>query len=464
MDLSRRHFLLRGSAFAMGFAGLQSAFGRGLPFGDMLARGDEAVGYGPLIPDPAGVLDLPRGFSYRVISRAGEEMDDGLIVPGRHDGMAAFPGPDGTTILVRNHETDIGWEQFSPFGPGGGRLSKIDVSRIYDRGRGGQPAFGGTTTVVYNTETGRVEKHYLSLAGTVYNCAGGPTPWGTWLTCEETARTKDAQCDQDHGWVFEVEPTTTAKLQEPKPIRAMGRFRHEAVAVDPKSGVCYLSEDMPDGLLYRYIPTEPGKLLRGGRLQALKVRGSPSLITDNHGATPDVPVGAKLEVEWIDVDDIEAPKDDLRHRGFAAGATRFARTEGMWYGRESVFFACTTGGHAQLGQIWRYTPSPVEGTPGESQQPGILELFVEPNDATMIKNADNLTVSGWGDLIVCEDSPKMNGLVGVTPRGEIYRLANNALNDAEFAGATFSPDGSTLFCNIQTPGLTLAITGPWKRA
>jgi secreted PhoX family phosphatase len=145
------------------------------------------------------------------------------------------------------------------------------------------------------------------------------------------------------------------------------------------------------------------------------------------------------------------------------GACRFARGEGMWYGNDAIYFACTNGGPEYKGQIWRYVPSPAEGTPEESRQPGRLHLFVEPNDQGLIDNCDNLTVAPWGDLVVCEDGSGEQYLVGITPEGGIYRIAHNAHpSDCELAGVTFSPDGSTLFFNLQSAGLTLAVTGPWE--
>jgi hypothetical protein len=180
-------------------------------------------------------------------------------------------------------------------------------------------------------------------------------------------------------------------------------------------------------------------------------------------------VGSRFDVDWITLDLVEAPADDLRHRGFAAGAAQFARGEGMWYGdgvvlgeASVVYFVCTSGGYAQSGQIWRYVPSPNEGTLAESDQPGVLELFVEPNQRGLIDNADNLTVAPWGDLVLCEDGSGPQYLVGVTPEGELYKIARNPINHSELTGATFSPDGTTLIVNIQNPGITLAITGPWK--
>ena len=162
---------------------------------------------------------------------------------------------------------------------------------------------------------------------------------------------------------------------------------------------------------------------------------------------------------WIDVDHVEAPDDDLRNRGFNAGAARFARGEGIWYGNGEFYFACTNGGEAKIGQIWKYIPTAAEG---DDDEPGNLQLFLEPNDGELVENADNLTIAPWGDLILCEDrAGPVIRLVGVTTSGNIYPFAMTHLH-SEFAGATFSPDGSTLFVNIQGAGLTLAITGPWQ--
>jgi secreted PhoX family phosphatase len=152
----------------------------------------------------------------------------------------------------------------------------------------------------------------------------------------------------------------------------------------------------------------------------------------------------------------------LRRRGLAQGAACFARGEGAWYGNDAIYVACTNGGRKKKGQIWRYVPSLFEGAPEERNDPGKLELFVEPNDGDLVDNADNLTVAPWGDLIVCEDGEDEQFLVGVTPKGEFYKFGKSAAGDSELAGVTFSPDGTTLFVNIQHKGLTLAITGPWR--
>ncbi len=330
---------------------------------------------------------------------------------------------------------------------------------MYDAGRSENPAQGGTTTLVFDTKTQTVHNEYLSLGGTLRNCAGGATPWNSWLTCEEIVTRADDRYSKDHGYVFEVPASEDTELFEAKPIKSMGRFNHEAVAVDPQSNVIYLTEDDSEGLLYRFIQNTPEKLLDGGKLQALVVKDLPGLDTRNWDEQT-VQTNEVMAVEWMDLQDID--EDDLRYRGYADGAARFARGEGMWYGNSAVYFACTNGGSAKKGQIWKYEPSPYEGTDREDNLPGMLELFVEPNDGNIIDNADNLTVAPWGDLVVCEDSSGDNFLLGITPDGVVYRMGRNAVSESELAGATFSPDGSTLFMNIQHDGLTLAITGPWK--
>ncbi|MEM9185629.1 MAG: alkaline phosphatase PhoX [Planctomycetota bacterium] len=474
MPRTRREFLatsLSASAtLTAGFAGLRLASAASVaPTG--------GPRFGPLIDDPKGLLDLPKGFSYRVISRRGEEMDDGLLLPGRPDGMAALPGPAGLTLLMRNHE--LSPRQETAFGEHGERLAAIDTSKLYDPGapaasasidagrRAATPGGGGVTTLVYDTRRQRVVRQFLRLGGTIRNCAGGPTPWGSWVTCEEAtdsptySEKEGYRCGRDHGYAFDVPASATPGLLAAEPLKAMGRFRREAVAVDPASSAVYQTEDMDDGAFYRFLPNEAENLSAGGKLQALKVSGRPSLDTRNwkagsgSGAGVIAP-GEKLAVEWIDLDDPESPKDDLRYRAFASGAARFARGEGIWWTDGGAYFACTSGGRAEIGQIWRIVP---DGGAG-----GSLELFIEPNDSNLIENADNLTGSPWGDLVVCEDRQgEVVRLIGVSADGGVDTLANNRAR-CEFAGACFSPDGSTLFVNIQAPGLTIAITGPWPAA
>ncbi len=462
-SISRRHFLARSSSVALGFTGLSASLARGSTAGllDALIRSDDdPIGLGPLIRDPKGILDLPAGFRYTIFSKIGEQMDDGFHVPGKHDAMGAFPfiNDDGSidpdrTIIIRNHEIEDAHKTTGPF-KAKGSLDRIDRSKIYDAGHG-RPSRGGTTTMIYNTKSQTLEQHWLSLAGTERNCAGGITPRNSWLTCEETAAVKGERFEQDHGFVFEVPATTSPSLAEPRPIKAMGRFMHEACCTDPKTGIVYMTEDRHDGLIYRFVPNDATDLHAGGRLEALSIVGVPSFDTRNWDRQS-VQVGQKLAVRWIPLDDILAPKDDLRYRGFDDGAARFARGEGMWWGNESAYFAATTGGEGYHGQLWRIIPS-------DDGLHDLLDLFIEPNDPSVLERADNITFSPWGDIVVCEDENKPPHLVGVTMEGALYRIARNEASNSEFAGAVFSLDGSTLFVNLQNPGWTLAIVGPWKQ-
>ena len=472
MRPSRRNLLVNSSAVALGFAGLR-ALSRNAPLAYAAddagtARPTAKATDQPLPDEAERLFDLPDGFSCSVVSRFGDRMNDGLRTPGMADGMAAFPAADGKVVLVRNHELDAGQRQYGPFGDDNRLFNRLDPGRLYDAGeRDRYPSLGGTTTILYDPRTRRTESVFLSLAGTSRNCAGGVTPWGTWITCEETVQRPDGEYARDHGYNFEVPARLGDGPFDPVPIIPMGRFNHEAVAVDPKTGIVYQTEDRPDSLIYRYIPGKPGVLAEGGRLQALRVRGQKALDTRNwYGKV--VSVGQSLDVEWVDVENVESPDDDLRYAGhFVGGCARFARGEGMWHGSDGVYFACTTGGPERRGQIWRYVPSPNEGTADEARTPGRLELFVEPNNNTICENADNITFAPWGDMFVCEDQAlKRNTpeqyVLRVTPEGQVSRFARNALNRAELAGICFSPDGGTLFVNIYNPGITVAVTGPWQ--
>lgn len=457
--VSRRGLLRSTMTGTAGFIGLRATLDNRLYAAE--------AGFGPLMADPKGLLDLPRGFKYRAFSVTGDLMDDGYRVPGLHDGMAAFPGPNGTTLLVRNHE-----EQVVAPGSTGSPYANMDAyastdkSLIYDAGTT-SPASGGTTNLVYNTRLGRLEKHFLSLTGTIRNCAGGPTPWGSWLTCEETNikagnQQAGSTLTKDHGWVFQVMATDETGIQTPTPLTSLGRFSHEALAIQPATGIVYLTEDQGDSVFYRFIPNAPGNLLTEGKLQALRFKNSSYQDTRNHSGKV-FPTGTALDVEWVDLIDIDSPDDTLRIQAAAKGAAIFAREEGCWWGNNAVYFACTSGGPGQQGQIFRYTPSRFEGTPGEASAPAKVELFIEPTEASQFAAPDNICISPSGDVIVCEDGSGDEFVHGVTPEGAVYKIARNALGGSEFAGACFSPDGSTLFVNIQSPGITLAISGPWHR-
>jgi secreted PhoX family phosphatase len=259
--------------------------------------------------------------------------------------------------------------------------------------------------------------------------------------------------------VFEV-PSSARGLVDPVPLTGLGRFNHEAVAIDPRTGIAYLTEDQDDSLLYRFIPNEPGRFAAGGRLQALALRDWPAANTSNHGRRARrFPEREPVSVRWIDLDRTDAPEDDLRVRGHAAGAALFSRGEGMCLGPDGIYFACTDGGAIEAGQIFRYRPGRNEGSPEE--EPGELELFVESRDPRQLENCDNLVATPWGDLLACEDADQPCALVGIAPNGGLYTFAENNYSASELAGACFAPDGRILFVNLQSPGLTLAITGPF---
>lgn len=435
MQTNRRTFMAAtGSAFAALLAsGCMRYSGRD-PSGSLAASP-----YGPLLPDPAGLLDLPKGFSYRIISKLGDAMSDGGTVPDRADGMGCFDLGDGTIALVRNHELKVNHEV-------GGELAEG-----FDRNEAGAILPGGTTNLVLDAATLEIVREFRSLGGTIRNCAGGITPWGTWLTCEEDVTKAGDGVMRDHGWVFEV-PANAQGLVNTAPIKAMGRFNHEAACVDPATGFVYLTEDRDDSLLYRYIPDVPGDLASGGKLQALVADG---IADSRNWRRQDINLGSWSRVSWIDLDNVESPEDDLRVRGAAGGATLFARGEGIHMGDGELYFCCTSGGAKELGQIFRLALA----EDGSAR----LQLFFESDDPTQFHYGDNLTVSPNGHLIVCEDQSgdvSTNHLRGITPAGEAYPLGWLTA-ETELAGACWSPDGKTLFVNAYSPTATLAITGPW---
>ncbi len=388
-------------------------------------------GFGPLVKDPGGVIDLPKGFQYRILSEEGKSMTNGAPIPGDFDGMAAFQGPQSSTILVRNHELS-------------GTESAVPGKNPYNR-----LAPGGTTALIIGPDR-KVHKEYVTSSGTMQNCAGGATPWGTWLTCEET-RT------DGHGYVFEVMPDDPENKLSKTPIREMGFFSHEATAIDPATGIVYLTEDDfrgkidPDdpandersSFLYRYIPNDrspkPGALQKGGKLQALAIEEKTN--PDADFMNP----GQKFGVIWKDVNK-EEPHDDA----LSNECVRFNRLEGAYFAGGVFWFDDTAGGEKRLGQIYRYFPATET-----------LELFYEGTEANKMESPDNIVITPWGDLMFAEDGPDGNRMMGITPEGEVYAFANNRISNSEFCGPTFSPDGKTLFLNIQSPGLTFAIWGPF---
>ena len=462
MGWSRRGFLQKSlacSSCLSGFTHLTGCTGSG--FDPILPP---STRFGPLLTDSNGVLDLPAGFSYNIISRTGDLMTDGFVVPHYPDGAATFDTDNGLTLLVRNHEIDPGAaDSLGAFGQNDERLDAVSAAALFDTGRGNGPCLGGTTTIVYDTELQQVLSSHLSLAGTLRNCSGGVTPWGTWLTCEEYFASVGDKFARNHGYVFEVPATQTPQLNRATPLVAMGRFRREAVAVHPSNGVVYQTEDVSGGLLYRYIPDIVGDLAAGGRLQVLGLVNDRYTDTRNQRSVQ-ITIGERLATTWLDLDQPDSPAGELRVRGTQMGAALFARNEGLSLIDGDLYICTSNGGAAGTGQIWRYQPSTAEGTPDESLSPGFLSLYFESNAHTPIDHVDTLLPSPWGDILITEDGHGQQHLAGLSSSGELYALARNRLSDSEITGPVFALDGSTLFLSLQKDGLTLAITGPWLTA
>ena len=409
-----------------------------------------SVGYGPLV-NVGAELALPAGFRCTVLSFNGRPMSDGTPTPGAFDGMAAFPLPNGNVRLIRNHENrDRPWAT----------KPKGDPSKAYDpKGAG---CVSSLEVRLQGNDPPRVVRDFISLTGTIVNCAGGPTPWGSWLSCEESVEGRAHGWGREHGYIFEVPATAEAEVT-PVPLKAMGRFVHEAVAVDPATGIVYETEDRLVSGFYRFLPVRPGALAEGGTLQMLAVDDRPNLDTAD-----DQRVGIRHPVHWVPIDNPDpagAWEDSsaVFRQGFDRGAARFARLEGCWWGDGGVFFHATDGGDARRGQVWHYRP--VTADRGE------LVLVFESPSADVLDSPDNITVSPRGGIVICEDGGGTQFLRGLTRDGRIFEFARNTLNNTEFAGACFSPDGRTLFVNIMGSttdagtqrGATLAIRGPWER-
>ncbi len=423
-----------------------------------LARGRRAQGvsYGDLIPDPGGLPFLiPAGFTLRRLSLSGDPMVGGAgPVPYANDGMGAFGMPNGQVRLVRNHEV----RNLAGTTPAMG-------ARAYDAKAG-----AGCTTIVLDIDprTGAptVVREFVSISGTFVNCAGGPTPSGSWLTCEETTAGTTAGFDRKHGYVFEVPASADGEV-DPVPLTQMGRFSHEAVAVDPRDGIVYLTEDAnPVSGFYRYIPNDRNNLAAGGVLEMLQVVGRPRfnatgrVITESGTTYPAVavPPFVPLETAWVRIDDpdpnLEGGAPSVFRQGFNAGGTRFSRLEGCWWSAtdECIYFNDTNGGAVQAGRVWQYRPLP--GGAGQ------LALIFESPNAAVLDAPDNICVSPRGGIVICEDGGGTQFMRGLSRQGQIFDFVRSAdpVDATEFAGACFSPDGRVLFFNTQ--GTTLAQPGP----
>jgi hypothetical protein len=495
--IDRRTFLTRAAAVGGGLVSVGAV--ERLVARDALGRARGSHPYGPLrrVPDQRGVevLALPLGFKYVTFSHSGSTMSDGNPTPLALDGMASFAGgrfhgrgKEHLVRLVRNSEDR------NPAGVVGGLLG--DRSAAYD-----PTAYGGTCTLVYDEHRRELVQDFVSLNGTTVNCAGGISYRRRhWLTGEETVAGPDAtdlalKFSKRHGYLFET-PVDRGpdELELGVPIRAAGRFSHEAAAVDQSTGIVYETEDPGSGVgagFYRYIPDDPDDLAAGGALQMLAIAGKPQ-IDLREGRTR----GEPLPVEWVEIDEpdpeltaVGDPRSTF-NQGYAGDGAKFNRLEGCWEDGGTIFFVSTSGGDAKngdinadgyaegFGQVWAYQP----GDDG-----GVLTLLYESPSGAEMDSPDNLTVTPRGGLVACEDDASsayvdthplapgisnVNRLIGLTPAGEAFEFAVNVLNESELAGVCFSPSGRTMFVNLfgrarfdedPVEGMTCAITGPWRR-
>lgn len=422
-----------------------------------------APDYGQLVTgSDSPQFEIPKGFRCVPLSSGGvaSSVRSGLEVPNAFDGMAAFPLPNGNVRLIRNHEMvdsatspharPIGEPYYDPLATGGTTSLEVRISES-----------AGDLSVELVDE-------FVSLAGTSVNCAGGPTPWGSWLSCEETVRGLEAGYRQPHGYIFEVPVSATGPV-DPLPLRAMGRFVHEAAAVDPATGIVYETEDEdyePDeeagAGFYRFIPDQVGLLSAGGRLQMLAITGRPGTALAL-GQT----VGAVLPVHWVDIDDpdpADAEENPLAvfRQGRAQGAASFDRLEGAWYGDGGIYIVSTSGGAARCGQVFHYRPT--------SDDAGELTVVFESSSSLVLDAPDNVVVSPRGGVVLCEDGTDDHYIRGLNREGQIFNLVHAPNPVGEYAGTCFSPDGRVLFFNVQgssrfggsRSSTTYAMWGPWE--
>ncbi len=540
LSTSRRSVLKGGgAALATGFAGTIGALSSQSALAAVGKQQVSAVSpYGPISPvnDLATglpLLQLPAGFSFKSFGWTGDLMADGRPTPSSHDGMAVVAtrrvGRSTEHVLVRNHERGLAPSAatavVAPANYATGMVNGIITImygttpiRIGASGTVTNPtapdptpfvgvAGGGTTNLVFRDAAW--SSSTTSIGGTLGNCAGGLTPWGSWLTCEETILDFSGIGGSKHGYIFESAPNPNASVATP--IVGMGRFAHEAVAVDPSTGTVYETEDNRNlSAFFRYVPVDTlgavGSLQRGGVLQAARIKtivrqATPTTLAQaNDVALLNPDIGDEYVLEWVNINDPDASPQVVAGQpggitlGFMSGpafealgkgCARMSRGEGIWYANGKMLIVDTAAGLDSTGR-----PGRGEGALWELELSSmrLRALFVSGNQ-TAGNNPDNVTVSPRGGVVLCEDgggSTDVYGtgarLLGLNAASEAYIFCKNnsvftaaelaaagktvAAGDyrgVEFAGACFDPTGRILFVNIQTPGITLAITGPWAK-
>ena len=442
MRHDRRSFLKRSALAGGSLVGLNFLLPRRA--GATVPRsGGPIPGFGPLVAKPSEntgevLLALPEEFKYNILIRSGVTMGDGRTFAPNADGMGAFALGDQVR-LVCNVERGAGSPALGalPWDP---------------------KATGGTIALTVDPVTRLLTDSFVASSGTVRNCSGGITPWGSWLTCEESNLGPSATLDKQHGYIFEVPADATTETAV-VPLYHLGLHYPEAAVVDPETGIVYITSDRTPCGTFRFIPHMPGHLAGPGRVQMLAIQGAmePGVGYDTRTGQQ---VGVKLPVTWVDIDD---PSNEVAYRadalytykqGLAKGGATFVRGEGAVYSRNSVFFATTNGGDMGLGQIFE-----LHLKNNDVQE---LELIFESTDEAALAAPDNMCASRLNNnLIICEDGNGAEYLHLLRRSGnQIYRLAENLYpgqTGSEWAGACFSPDGQTLFANVYTPGAVFAI-------
>lgn len=397
---NRREFIRLGvkglAAFAGGslLSGSASVFPSGRLLAQPVSRASAFEGLhrlGPLLPPDENGIMLPAGYRSRVLAVTGKPPlpDSDYVWHAEPDGGACFATPDGGWVYVSNSEV---------------------------------PAKGGGVGALRFNSLGEVVDSYPILSGTTSNCAGGRTPWNTWLSCEEV----------DHGLVYECDPFGE-KFAEVRP--ALGAFRHEAVAVDTDHEHLYLTEDEPDGCFYRFRPQRPLPDLSAGVLEVAEVM-------EKNG---------KRLVQWHALPDPSA-KDTLTRRQIAK-ARHFDGGEGIGFFGGKIYF--TTKGD---NRVWVYNVH-------NSEIDVLYDIKTSPNP--ILKGVDNVVITPAGDVIVAEDGGD-NQLVALTPEGGVVPIVQVVgQDDSELCGPAFDPSYTRLYFSSQSgfskngPGITYEIRGPF---